>query len=51
MDLPVTWKTAAYKALKYSNDLNAVRRGRVPRRIVRRGLGRSFGRAMRKMLG
>jgi hypothetical protein len=42
----VSWRDVAYGALKLSNDVRAVRRGRIGQRIVRRVAGRAFGRAM-----
>jgi hypothetical protein len=47
----VNWKTFAYKALRTSNDVNAVRRGRVGRRIARRAYGKAAGKAARKLFG
>lgn len=49
--MPRSTKSLIYTSLKLSNDLNAIRRGRVPRRVARRVLGRTSGRAMRKLLG
>jgi hypothetical protein len=42
----MTWRAALYSLLRYSNDVRAVRRGRVPQRIARRIVGRATGRAM-----
>lgn len=42
-------KSALYKALRISNDINAVRRGRVGRRIARRAYGRATGRLARRL--
>jgi hypothetical protein len=47
----VKWKTAAYKALRTSNDVNAVRRGRVGRRVARRAYGKAAGKLARKLFG
>lgn len=44
-------KRNAYRALKYSNDVNAVRKGRVTRRIGRRVAGKATGRLFRKIFG
>ena len=44
-------KRNAYKALAVSNDVNAVRKGKVGRRIVRRIAGRLSGKAMGRWLG
>lgn len=44
-------KSMLYALLRFSNDVNAVRKGRVGRRIIRRGVGRATGRAMRRWLG
>jgi hypothetical protein len=40
-----------YKALRISNDVRAVRRGRIGRRVVRRAYGRLTGRLARKLFG
>lgn len=45
----MTAKRTAYRLLKYSNDINAVRRGRVGRRIGRRVYGKASGRLARKL--
>ncbi|MFP3901157.1 MAG: hypothetical protein ACLFXM_09890 [Acidimicrobiia bacterium] len=42
-------KSMIYKLLRLSNDLNAIRRGRVGRRIARRAYGRATGRAARRI--
>lgn len=44
-------KSLVYRLLGLSNDLNAVRRGRVGRRIARRVYGRATGRLARRLLG
>jgi hypothetical protein len=41
-------KSLLYRLLRLSNDLNAVRRGRIGRRIARRAYGKSTGRLARK---
>lgn len=45
------WKRFAYKALRTSNDINAVKRGKVGRRIARRAYGRAAGKLARKLFG
>lgn len=40
-----------YKALAVSNDVNAVRRGRVVRRVGRRAYGKAAGRLARRLFG
>lgn len=54
----MSFKRNMYRALKYSNDLNALRKPRrgtrsrrIGRRIVRRTLGRLTGRLFAKLLG
>lgn len=44
-------KRNAYQVLKYHGDYNAVRKGRVPRRIGRRIYGKITGRIARKLFG
>jgi hypothetical protein len=44
-----TVKSLLYKLLRLSNDLNAVRRGRIGRRIARRAYGKATGRLARKL--
>ncbi len=44
-------KRTAYRVLRFSNDLNAVRKGRVGRRIKRRIYGKVAGRLARRLLG
>jgi hypothetical protein len=41
-------KSLLYRLLRLSNDLNAVRRGRIGRRIARRAHGTATGRLARK---
>jgi hypothetical protein len=45
----MTWRNSLYALLRYSNDVRAVRRGRVPQRIARRIVGRATGRLMGRM--
>ncbi|MGH9192112.1 MAG: hypothetical protein ACRDZ0_06515 [Acidimicrobiales bacterium] len=40
-----------YRLLRLSNDVNAVRRGRVGRRVARRLDGKATGRLARKLFG
>jgi hypothetical protein len=42
-------KSLLYRLLRLSNDLNAVRRGRIGRRIARRAYGKATGRLARKL--
>lgn len=42
-------KSNLYRALRISNDVNAIARGRVPRRVARRTYGRAAGRLDRKL--
>jgi hypothetical protein len=44
-------KRALYTALKWSNDYNAVRRGKVGRRVARRAYGKVSGRLARRLFG
>ena len=37
-------KSLLYKALRISNDINAVRRGKIGQRIARRAYGKATGR-------
>lgn len=45
------WRGTAYKALRTSNDVRAVRRGRVGRRGARRAYGKATGRLARRLFG
>lgn len=45
------WKRAAYRTLRTVNDVNAIRRGRVVRRVGRRVYGKATGRLARKLFG
>lgn len=40
-----------YKLLKWSNDYNAIKRGKIKRRVGRRVYGKVAGRAARKLFG
>lgn len=42
-------KNFLYKFLKYSNDINAIQKGKVSQRVQRRALGKMFGRIMNKI--
>ena len=44
-------KSAIYKLLRIWNDINAVYRGKVGRRIARRIAGRITGKAMGRWIG
>jgi hypothetical protein len=45
----MTIKSLIYKLLRLSNDINAVRRGRVGKRIARRAYGKATGRLARRL--
>lgn len=45
----MSFKSAIYKALRISNDLNAIAKGKAGRRIGRRIYGKATGRLARKM--
>ncbi len=47
----MNWKRFLYSFLKYSNDVNAVKKGKVGRRVGRRIAGKAAGRGMRKLFG
>lgn len=47
----MSWKTWAYRLLALSNDLNAVQKGKVGRRIGRRVAGKATGRLFRRIFG
>lgn len=47
--MPRTFKGWVYEILKLSNDYNAVKRGKVPRRIGRRAYGKASGKVARKL--
>lgn len=42
-------KSMIYKALRISNDINAIRKGRVGRRVGRRIYGKATGKLARKL--
>ncbi len=44
-------KRSIYRALAISNDVNAVRKRRIPRRIARRVAGRATGKLFRRIFG
>ena len=44
-------KRLIYRLLGLSNDVNAIRRGRVPRRVARRVYGKATGRLARRLFG
>lgn len=45
------FKRGMYKGLKYSNDANAIAKGKVGRRVGRRVYGKLSGRLARKLFG
>lgn len=47
----MTLKSAIYRALRISNDVNAVAKGKAGRRIGRRIYGKTTGRLARKLFG
>lgn len=42
-------KSTIYKILRISNDINAIRRGRIGKRIGRRIVGRITGKGIRRL--
>lgn len=44
-------KRSIYKALKISNDLNAIGKGKVGRRVVRKAAGKGSGKLFRRIFG
>lgn len=44
-------RSALYRGLRISNDVRAVRTGRIGRRIGRRAYGKATGRLARKLFG
>jgi hypothetical protein len=44
-------KSGIYRALKYSNDVHAVVKNRVPRRVGRRIAGKASGRLFKRWFG
>ena len=47
----MSWRSKAYKFLKYSNDYNAIKKNKIGKRVARRGLGSIFGRLIGKWVG
>jgi hypothetical protein len=47
----MTIKSALYRGLRISNDINAVAKGRVPRRVARRLAGKATGSLFRRIFG
>jgi len=45
------FKSLVYTMLKYSNDYNAVKKGKIGRRILRRATGRTAGKIFKKIFG
>lgn len=45
------FKSTLYKVLSISNDINAIKRGKVTRRIGRRAAGKATGILFRKIFG
>ncbi|SET84393.1 hypothetical protein SAMN05216389_1389 [Oceanobacillus limi] len=45
----MSFKSFLYKMLKYSNDVNAVKKGKVGKRVGRRVAGKATGKAMKKL--
>lgn len=44
-------KRTVYQVLKYSNDFNAIKKGKIKRRVGRRIYGKITGRLARKLFG
>lgn len=44
-------KNLLYKLLKYSNDVNAVKKGKTGRRIGRRLAGKATGKIFKRLFG
>jgi hypothetical protein len=44
-------KSQIYRGLRVWNDINAVQRGRAPRRVARRAYGKVTGRIARRLFG
>lgn len=44
-------KNFLYTMLKISNDINAIQKGKVGKRLARRAVGKATGRAMNKWIG
>lgn len=47
----MNWRKLMYRGLAVSNDVRAVRRHRVPRRLARRAYGKATGRLARRLFG
>jgi len=47
----MSWKSWMYRFLAFTNDVNAVKKRRVPRRIARRAYGKATGRLARRIFG
>lgn len=45
----MSFKSTIYKMLRISNDINAIKKGKVGRRIGRRIYGKATGRLARKL--
>lgn len=45
----MSFKSMIYKLLKYSNDINAIKKGKAGRRIGRRVAGKATGRLFGKL--
>ena len=43
-------KSTIYKLLKWSNDLNAIKKGKVGKRVGRRVLGKATGKGIGKVV-
>jgi len=46
----MSFKSEVYRALRISNDINAVVKGKIVKRIQRRVLGKIFGRIIRSLV-
>ena len=45
----LTWRSFLYAVLRSANDYRAIRKGKVPRRVARRALGKLTGQMIRRM--
>lgn len=45
----MSFKSTVYKLLRISNDINAIKKGKVGRRVSRRIYGKATGRLARKL--
>lgn len=45
----MNFKSLIYKLLRISNDINAIKRGKIGQRIGRRVVGKATGRLMNKL--